>query len=524
MHGTSAARGRALGWRFVCAFSLVAAVAVSALFGCRDELVDDIDTNRAPDTYLTGAPAESTTAIYRVHLYWTGNDLDGIVTGYEYAVTDSLPGAADTLDYAYTTRTDSIFLIPVSEGSQVLGHRFYVRAIDNEDAVDPTPAFTFFGVADPTPPKPYFTLAEAWVGSLEEPTWTMDLDDSTNTRVPADTIPAGANVRFRWSGVDLDMALDEYGNTVHIGRVTGYEYFLFPGQAPVRGGPADTMASYTGLQDGKYEFRLKAFDDAGFAGLDPALRTFVWNYDPQTFFLPGEGGTRPHCIVTSDAWPGEEREYFPGDTIPLVGKPTGFGVYTVTIRMSVDGHDPDDILGTGVSNFEWRGSAGAWTPLPGTVRQITQTSTRGDNFSFEARCQDGYGRKDGSPPKFRIYVDRAPVLRDTISVDPLRLQFPRAHEVIPRDSLVAWGNKLPVRVIAQDPDATGRLYDYQFRLRGGIFTPRDPIRPAQNQPAELLMDFDPTWGPGSYTLEVKIAERGSGLRSNQVKVGFTVVP
>jgi len=525
MHATRAARARALGWRFVCALSLAATVVVFALFGCREEFVNDIDTNRAPDTYLTGAPPESTTTFYRVHLYWYGNDADGVVTGYEWAISDSLPGQADTLDYAYTTVTDSVFLMPVSERQQVLGHRFWVRAIDNEGKVDPEPAFAFFGAADPTPPVPYFTLAEAWLGPAQHPTWRMVLDDSTNTRTPTDTLPAGASVRFRWTGYDGDWGLDEFGNPIHVGNVTGYEHFLFPGQAAQRGGPADTVASYTDLQNGKYEFRLRAFDDAGFAGLDPALRTFVWNMDPETFFFTGvtpDGDTLPHCFVTSPAWTGAH-EFFYGDTIPLTADAAG-RIVTNTIHISFDGRDPDDLLGTGVSAFEWRSSAGIWSSPSDTLRNISQTSRRADDFDFQVRCQDGYGRKDGSPPKFRISVDKQPVLRDTITVDPLVLQYPMEGENVSLAQLAAWGWKLPVRVIARDPDHTVKTFDYQFRLMSAIYTPQTALKPNEGQPAEIQLNFNPSWPTGSYVLQVKVAERGFGLRSNEPVIHFNVVP
>ena len=123
--------------RAVSAVSLAAAILAVLLFGCREEVATDIDRNLAPDTYLTGVPAESTTTVYHLHLFWHGSDTDGKVVGYEYAVTDSLPVDEDSLGYVYTTRTDSIFIFQVGENQQVLGHRFYVRAIDNEGKVDP---------------------------------------------------------------------------------------------------------------------------------------------------------------------------------------------------------------------------------------------------------------------------------------------------------------------------------------------------------------------------------------------------
>ena len=73
---------------------LVAAAAFVGIASCRREVPDNIDRNRAPETYITRAPAESSLTYYRVHFYWGGADPDGEIAYYEVAVTDSnrIPG------------------------------------------------------------------------------------------------------------------------------------------------------------------------------------------------------------------------------------------------------------------------------------------------------------------------------------------------------------------------------------------------------------------------------------------------
>lgn len=103
-----------------------------------------VDRNRPPQTYLVGAPAESSSASYRVHLYWRGEDPDGYITGFLWSWDDSTTGA-----FQFTTRTDSIFELDVNDSLDLVGgtgqqqpgqtknHTFFIRAIDNLGKADP---------------------------------------------------------------------------------------------------------------------------------------------------------------------------------------------------------------------------------------------------------------------------------------------------------------------------------------------------------------------------------------------------
>jgi hypothetical protein len=105
------------------------------VWSCRRDQPSGFDRNLPPETMLTGAPPESTSSYYRVHLQWFGTDPDGYVVHYEYSVTDTsrVPGEdmPGTTGYTRTTRTDSTFVLAANK-TQTLGHRFYVRAVDNE--------------------------------------------------------------------------------------------------------------------------------------------------------------------------------------------------------------------------------------------------------------------------------------------------------------------------------------------------------------------------------------------------------
>jgi len=123
-------------------FALSTGVALASLWGllggCREQTTAPIDRNLAPETFLSSAPGDSQTSFYRVAVHWAGIDRDGVVVRYEVAVTDSLPREQDIV-WRRTTRSDSLVTFTVEETREVLGHRFYVRAYDNEGKVDPTP-------------------------------------------------------------------------------------------------------------------------------------------------------------------------------------------------------------------------------------------------------------------------------------------------------------------------------------------------------------------------------------------------
>ncbi len=471
--------------RAVFAAFLACGILISALYGCRDELATEFDANLPPDTYLTGVPAESTTAFYRVHLYWHGNDTDGRVVGYEYVISDSLPADEDTLTYSYTTRTDSVFAFRVGASQQVLGHRFYIRAIDNDGAVDPDPAWTFFASLDLNPPSVRFTLAEAFDPELGT---TVALTDSSAARTPADTVDAGWNVRFHWTGYDRDTMVDEFGDTIQVGEVVAFEQMLVPvDPEAILVGLEDTVRVLETLQSGRYLFRLSAVDDAGFKGLNPKLRNFVWNRDPQTRFLRAyreeTGDSAVWIRATSEAWEGE-RVYFEGDTIPLIAAPNWGAVQEVSLLVGARGWDPDeqdDEEGNTIGRFQWRRGSGRWDNFPDSTTLLPFDNLKTTSFSLNARCADEYGRPDGSPAVLRIVVNRSPVLVDTLDeVGPV-LQFPADNGDVDLVTIQNNQGRLPVRVRATDPDSTTNTFQYSMRIVGetALFSGEDTPEPGE---------------------------------------------
>lgn len=117
---------------------------------------DALLPNREPETTLANVPLANTAQNpYRavLRLSWNGSDPDGYVVGYEYRWTTYHLVAGDSLvnPWRFTTKADSVFAFESSDSVNL--QVFMVRAVDNEGAVDPTPASRAFYTARVEPPQ-----------------------------------------------------------------------------------------------------------------------------------------------------------------------------------------------------------------------------------------------------------------------------------------------------------------------------------------------------------------------------------
>jgi hypothetical protein len=122
---------------------------------------DDGGPNLSPDTSIVSGPAPGSSQSYRVGLEWRGTDPDGYITSYEYAWYSG-PVPDEDLDtllaWEGTEAVEDTFEVMADtccvtggDGS-FHGYTFFVRAIDDDGAVDPTPAARSF-TATTTPPR-----------------------------------------------------------------------------------------------------------------------------------------------------------------------------------------------------------------------------------------------------------------------------------------------------------------------------------------------------------------------------------
>ncbi len=105
-----------------------------ALISCRKE--DELLINNNPITsiFLESIDRSGTDRLNTiVTLHWSGEDKDGYVVGYEISF--------DSLTWTFTDKQDSTFRFSINSNSDTADIKFYVRAIDNDQNKDLSPAF-----------------------------------------------------------------------------------------------------------------------------------------------------------------------------------------------------------------------------------------------------------------------------------------------------------------------------------------------------------------------------------------------
>ncbi len=112
----------------------------------------------------------------QVELQWWGDDADGFVKGYEFTF-DSVITSSTV--WNFTTKQDSAFILSIPAGKDTVDFTFYVRAIDNLNAPDATPARLGLPVKNSAP-------SVAFVSGTNNPTVTFPV------------------VKFYWKGTDPD--------------------------------------------------------------------------------------------------------------------------------------------------------------------------------------------------------------------------------------------------------------------------------------------------------------------------------
>ncbi|RKZ16629.1 hypothetical protein DRQ53_05780 [bacterium] len=150
----------------------VAAAAV--LSGCDESITGTEVANTPPKTEVTATPPVLSETGTVVSFFWNGSDPDGRVKGYQWRISDNgddgVVDVDDTLSanlpWNFTSLLDSTFAVSAdlpgfakdvddSVPPKVIrswqSHTFFVRAIDNEGAVDPTPATVSFTATTLTP-------------------------------------------------------------------------------------------------------------------------------------------------------------------------------------------------------------------------------------------------------------------------------------------------------------------------------------------------------------------------------------
>ncbi len=477
-----ARRGR-VGW-------LLLLVSWGAVLGCREEVPPLFRRNRAPETTLTIVAEESTAAFYRYHVYWRGEDPDGEVVRFLFAITDTVsldeeenwdPGlAVDRERGVFTARNDSVFLFDSNLGRQA----FNIVSIDDFGELDPSPARGFFRVVDNGLPRVAFFDIRA-----ESP--RPDVLPCVST-LPC-TIPVYTNFSLRFGGTTNNGAIIGYtwrpstglwepfyttadtfylrvneiqGDTLGFDQQGRQRYTVSAGHDTV------TVWSYSSregpIPPGQLTFQARVLDQARRrSDLKGGERFITVNYDPDTRLFripecncpnapPGCTSSRevPVGWVTGisrvESFPLDEwRLFCPGDTIP------NFSRVTLYARGWDDRRDIplDPVAGLAEVDLRFRFEYGAQEffsgnmpfsdpalvaadlPLPsnvggGTFRGAAISwSTCPFDYRGEGGAVDENNKVDGTAAHVPFFVSGSPTL-DSLRVPKVLVFLPRCPDLL----------------------------------------------------------------------------------------------
>ena len=319
----------------VVALSLTVAVALSWLGGCRAFQPEQVSVNKAPETYIIGAPAEDAGGYYHFHVYWYGRDADGKVERFVWALTDTTIQDPDTTDDEedqrfnpaldastlaigrWTTRTDSVFNFTIGQGTSTSTNKtLHMVAVDDQGAYDRTPArLRFFTNTLGSPDLRFFRIIGADTvpiarGQVDtvgygRPYQVMWRGQSPNVRGYApealalvDTVAPFNDGLFgyKWKlagalGGNCQPSLEDCWNPRRFNEATN-DSFSFFGSVTSLAFANDGSGSgpfRQRLPSGQVELEVNSVDIAG-VEVANFLRPFAFlvNYDPETLILDNE--------------------------------------------------------------------------------------------------------------------------------------------------------------------------------------------------------------------------------------------
>ncbi len=178
-------------------------ILIFAVASC-ERPTDPPHANNPPDTKLANIPKDNDTVFALVTLFWDAGDYDGYITHYQYRyfTYHLLPGTGQWILFDSTgwkDTTGSTVTIPFNSTDSLNKQEFYVRAIDNDGNIDPTPAGKVLTTTRTAPPvtKLLAPVKNAKVLVSQHVTdWWPGLNIVFNAK---DQAKEGAIVEYAWS-------------------------------------------------------------------------------------------------------------------------------------------------------------------------------------------------------------------------------------------------------------------------------------------------------------------------------------
>ncbi len=227
---------------------LVLILAVAAvLAGCGKD--GTLSPNRAPET-IVFVSGELDTVRHIVDLSWFGTDPDGSIDRYEFKwiyESGQAPAGYDSSAWFVTDRTESTFVVWTPNGASM--PTFVIRAVDNENAPDPSPARQAFRFRN-LPPS--LTLTGAPI-------------------LPPTTLPVAT---IRWTADDPDGDIARASYQVWLDGNLAAAVIIPPGTFEYTIPPSAFSDGAGGYVIGPHEVFVRAIDDGGAVSLP---RSYTWN-------------------------------------------------------------------------------------------------------------------------------------------------------------------------------------------------------------------------------------------------------
>ncbi|HWN82569.1 MAG TPA: hypothetical protein VNM87_10765, partial [Candidatus Udaeobacter sp.] len=248
------------------AVAVVAGVLAGLLAArCGDDSTGVPVGNRAPAVRITSGPVGDSLHLYRVTFRWAGEDEDGFVDRYEYALDDTT--VADSVTSTTGTTANLVFsaddfrdtVVEIHDGRPVelqrfgRHHVFYVRARDDDGVWSPYVFAAFFALT--VAPTSHFTNPD-----------------------PGDVPTVGRRFEAIWSGEDLDGSAPPRLFATRMISVPAESLLTIPvsrldvkGAGPPWSAFTDHTSQRFEVEEGDYMLGLRAMDDAG--AVEPILRS-----------------------------------------------------------------------------------------------------------------------------------------------------------------------------------------------------------------------------------------------------------